>query len=246
MNVLSNRQKIRLVILFVMLLLFPVLLNYMSPYLIIMGASEGIINGSALLFLGLFISSLFLGRGWCGWFCPASCVGEVCSVIQKKPVGEKIRLIKWGIWFIWMGIIIAMIISAGGYHKVSPFYMTEKVVSLTDPFNYITYYFVLATILVLSLSLGKRGFCHSVCWMAPFMIIGSKLSNLIRFPKLRLKASPQNCVSCETCSKNCPMSLDVHKMVVNQKMENMDCILCGQCVDSCKKGAIRYIFARPA
>ena len=241
----SNRQKVRLVILFVMLLLFPVLLNYMSPYLIVMGASEGIINGSALLFLGLFISSLFLGRGWCGWVCPASCVGEVCSVIQKKPIGKKVRIIKWGIWFIWMGIIIAMVIKANGYHKVSPFYMTENILSVTDPFNYITYYFVLATILVLSLSLGKRGFCHSVCWMAPFMIIGSKLSNRLRFPKMRLKATAQNCVSCETCTKNCPMSLDVHQMVVNQNMENMDCILCGQCVDSCKNGAIRFTFARP-
>ena len=68
---LSRRQMLRRAILFSGLLLFPVVQNYFSPYLIIDGAFQGILNGSALVFLGLFLSSLVFGRAWCGWVCPA-------------------------------------------------------------------------------------------------------------------------------------------------------------------------------
>jgi hypothetical protein len=63
------RQRIRKGIILVTFLLLPAIFYYFSPYLIIMGASEGIISGSFIVFAVLFLSSLFLGRGFCGWFC---------------------------------------------------------------------------------------------------------------------------------------------------------------------------------
>jgi ferredoxin-type protein NapH len=44
-----------------MVVLFPLIYYYLSPYLIIMGATEGIIAGDFIAFAGLFITSLFLG-----------------------------------------------------------------------------------------------------------------------------------------------------------------------------------------
>jgi polyferredoxin len=67
----ATRQCIRRALILISFLLFPITLNYFSPYLIIDGASQGIINGSFVLFGLLFLSSLVLGRGWCGWVCPA-------------------------------------------------------------------------------------------------------------------------------------------------------------------------------
>jgi polyferredoxin len=43
----------------------------MSPYLVVDAADKGIINGSFIMFALLFVSSLVLGRGFCGWVCPA-------------------------------------------------------------------------------------------------------------------------------------------------------------------------------
>ena len=40
------------------------------------------------------------------------------------------------------------------------------------------------------------------------------------------------------------MSLEVQEMVEKQRMENAECILCGQCVDGCPQEAIRYGFRR--
>ena len=39
---------------------------------------------------------------------------------------------------------------------------------------------------------GRRAGCHTICWMAPFMIIGRKLRNLVAWPSLRLTA--QSCL----------------------------------------------------
>jgi NAD-dependent dihydropyrimidine dehydrogenase PreA subunit len=38
------------------------------------------------------------------------------------------------------------------------------------------------------------------------------------------------------------MSLDVHQMVQAGQMKHNECILCGTCVDTCPKGAIRFLF----
>ena len=58
----AKRQKIRKAILLCVFLTFPVIMNYFSPALIAMGASEGVINGSFLLFGSVFVSALILGR----------------------------------------------------------------------------------------------------------------------------------------------------------------------------------------
>jgi polyferredoxin len=245
MKIRSKRQRIRWVILMSTMLLFPVLLNYLSPYVIIIGASEGVVNGSMLLFGGLLLSALALGRGWCAWVCPAAGIGEMCAIAQPKTVGRKPRRIKWGVWVVWLVVIAAFALAAGGYQRVDPLFLTEEFVSVTHPQQYIIYYFVLISIVVLSLTVGKRGFCHTVCWMAPFMILGRNLSNILRSPALRLCADAQACMDCEVCTRNCPMSLDVHAMVKLENMEHMDCILCGQCVDGCTKKVIRYTFAKP-
>ncbi|MEF9426500.1 MAG: hypothetical protein L0956_04760 [Candidatus Mariimomonas ferrooxydans] len=56
------RQRIRTGIIFITFLLLPAVYYYFSPYLIIMGASEGIISGSFIVFAFLFLSSLFFGK----------------------------------------------------------------------------------------------------------------------------------------------------------------------------------------
>ena len=50
--------------------------------------------------------------------------------------------------------------------------------------------FLIAVVLMLivlpTLLVGRRSFCHHLCWMAPFMILGRKLRNLLNTPALRL------------------------------------------------------------
>jgi len=61
------RQRVRKLIVIVAFLSFPITMNFLSPVLSISGASEGIVSGSLITFGIFFLSSLLLGRAWCGW-----------------------------------------------------------------------------------------------------------------------------------------------------------------------------------
>ena len=246
----KTRQKLRQGIIISMFLLFPIIMNYMSPYVIIDGASRGIANGSLFVFAGMFVSSLSLGRLWCGWACPAGGLGEIAFLVNNKPVqGRKIDWIKWLIWVPWISLIVWLAISSGGYRSVNFFLDTVNGISVAGDADrpafiaYIIYYAVIGLFLILSLTVGRRAGCHTFCWMAPFMIIGRKIRNLFGWPSLRLQASAGVCTDCKTCTSNCPMSLDVNGMVQKEAMENSECILCGSCIDGCPSGAIRYRFS---
>jgi polyferredoxin len=205
---------------------------------------NGIVNGSLIMFGLMFLSSLFLGRAWCGWICPGGGMQEIVEPINQRPVNlQKTDWIKWLIWIPWVSIIIWLVIRAGGYSSVNFLHLTESGVSIDEPLKYIMYYLVIGLFLVLAITVGKRAGCHTICWMAPFMIIGRWIRNRFAWPSLRLVANASACSDCKTCTKNCPMSLDVNSMVKTQKMEHTECILCGTCVDNCSRDAIRYSFS---
>ena len=244
MSQLAPRQRIRKGLIIVSLLLFPVIMNYLSPYIIIDGAAQGIVNGSLIVFGLQFLSALFVGRLWCGWGCPAGGLGEVCFAINNKPVRGKVDWIKWLIWFPWLAIIVMMVMRAGGYQSVDFFHLTESGVSVDEPWKYIMYYIVVGIFLALSVFVGRRAGCHTICWMAPFMILGRKLRNLGNWPALRLRAETEKCINCKKCTRECPMSLDVNGLVQKGVMEHSECVLCGTCVDVCPKDVIHYSFSK--
>ena len=236
-----KRQKVRMLLLLIMLLLFPVILYYFSPAIIIIGAIEGIITGSFIVFLLQFISAIFLGRAFCGYLCPVGGLQE-CAILvnDKAPKKGSRSKIKYGIWSIWIAIILACFLLAGRIPHIDFFYMTDHGVSVSSIYNYIIYYLVILIALLPPLISGKRAFCHYFCWMAPFMVFGSKLGRLLHIKGLTLEASPSACIGCHKCDKACPMSLTVSENVKRDQMADSECILCGACMDQCPKKAISY------
>ena len=236
---LKSRQKIRLGIILFSFFLFPVTFYYLSPYLIVQATSEGIINGSFIVFSLLFLSSLVLGRAFCGWVCPAAGCQETISRVREKRVLLG-NWIKWIIWIPWISVIIILAVQNSGYDKIDFFYQTTFGFSVSNIYSAITYVFVLLLIALPSFIVGKRSFCHHICWMAPFMIVGRKIRNVCNWPALRLVADNDQCTQCQTCTNHCPMSLPVSEMVETNKMENTECVLCGSCIDGCPHSVIHY------
>jgi len=102
---------------------------------------------------------------------------------------------------------------------------------------------------VASLALGRAAcgyVCRYCCWFAPLNIIGTTVKNATGLPSLRLEGDRNACAQCRSCERACPMSLPVSEMVATGTMDHTECILCGTCVDSCPKGAIRYAWGRQA
>jgi polyferredoxin len=237
---LPQRQRVRKALLLLSLLLLPVTLYYLSPYIIIASASEGVVNGSAVSFALMFLSALLVGRLWCGWLCPAGALQEHAAPVNNQRTSPRLKWGKWIVWIPWISIIAFLVIKAGGYHRVDVFYMLEGGVTLTQEFWYMMYYIVLVVLLMLAFALGRRAACHSICWMAPFMILGRKIRNAVGWPALHLRADKDKCIDCGICTAECTMSLDVNHMVQDGHMENSECVLCGNCVDVCPKDVLHY------
>jgi polyferredoxin len=244
------RQRVRKAIIILVFLSFPITMNFLSPYVIIDGAMNGIVNGSLVMFGLMFLASLFLGRAWCGWVCPGAGMQEIIEPINVKPVnGKKIDWIKWVIWAPWVSLIIYLAIQAGGYRSTNLLYHTQGGISVAGSedrpifFAYLIYYTVIFLFIGLALFAGRRAGCHTICWMAPFMILGRKLRNLFHWPSLRLVADADRCRNCKKCTRECQMSLDVNALVHSASMEHSECVLCGTCIDGCPEKVIRFTFS---
>ena len=238
------RQKIRRALLIFSFVLMPVTFAYISCPIITEGASQGIATGGLFVFSLLFIGSLFFGRFWCGYLCPAGGLQEIYFALNNTRFRTgKLNWLKYLVFLLIFGPIAIAIYSAGGLSTIDLFYLTGNGISIDRPGAYAILYAQIAFITVFALLAGRRGFCHTFCPIAVLMIAGRKARNLVKWPALHLAAAPDRCTGCAACSRGCPMSLDVPGMVREGRMEQTECILCGECVDACPEGALRYAWA---
>lgn len=238
-----TRQQIRKTLLAVGLLLFQIKLLhlFMSPVLPVIGASRGIVPASLLVYGLLFVISVFLGRAFCGWLCPGAAVQEVSSLVFRRHAQggwrNRIKLVICGAW---ITAVLAAAVHAGGLHKIDVLFGTEG----WRPGRELLLRFGAYVLIVpMSAALGRWASCHYLCWIAPFLIVGTRIGDWTGWRRLRLQPEPGACGECGVCTEHCPMSLDVGAMVRIGSMRNDECILCGNCVDHCPTGAIRLAFS---
>ncbi len=240
------RQKIRKTLLLISLLLFPVTMWYFSPCIIINAALEHVINGSFIVFALMLVFSVFFGRVWCGYLCPSGGLQECALRINDNPAKQSKRdKIKYVIWIIWICAVTVAFLMGKNDVSIDPFYMTDHGISITGIYHYVIYYGVIFLLLIPALIHGRRAACHYICWMAPFMVIGSSIGRFLHLPRLHIEADRDKCVSCGKCSKVCPMGLDVKELAKNGRNANCtECIQCGACIDECPESVLNYRFTR--
>lgn len=241
-----SRQRIRKALIIFSFLLLPVTFAYISCPIIVKGASEGIVTGGLVVFVLLFACSLFFGRLWCGWLCPAGGLQEIYAHINNKIVNiTKLGLLKYLMFLTIIFVpLVSAIRSAGGLNAIDFFYNTYHGISIEQSGAYTIFLAQIAFITAFSLLAGRRGFCRYFCPIAVIMIAGRvtgrAIRNLMRSPALSLSADAALCTNCRKCSKICPMGLDVNLMVLDGRMENVECIFCFACVDICPGKAIHH------
>jgi ferredoxin-type protein NapH len=242
-----KRQRIRRKILFFSFLLFPVTLNYFSPYLMTSGTAERVATASLFVWLAVFATSLFVGRGFCGWGCPFHGLQLFWEKVADKPL-KRVRFlgaVKYVLWGLWVGAVVAIAAAVGGWRRVDLLYMTPVGVSVDSAGSLITYY-LLAGLALAPAAFGRRGFCHYLCPFGVWSIVGTRISDGLRLPRLRLRADAGACNGCKRCDRDCPMSVPIAAHASVGMPDHTDCILCGSCVDDCPRKALRFGFGRRA
>lgn len=242
----TSRQRLRRFLLAVFFLALPITLNYYSPYLMTSGTVERIATFSLLFWGTVFVTSLVLGRSFCGWLCPFNGLQQLWESVHISEL-KMVRFLpvaKYAMWVTWVGAVFGIAIAVGGWTRISPFYMTETGVSVTEAANLITY-FMLVLLTLAPAALARRGFCRYLCPFGVWGIVGEKIGYRLRIPRLLLRADSTACTGCGSCSRACPMQLAVTEMVQAGSMRTTECFMCETCVDVCPRHAIGVGFGRP-
>lgn len=235
--------KTRLGFLTISTILFPVTFYYLSPMVPMNASIQGVVSGSLIVFLILLVLSIFIGRFFCSWLCPAGGIQDQLLQSRNKRVSvKKISWLKYVVWSFWLGTLLFLFKKAGGIKGIDFTFATDHGFSTTDLMSIIIYTIVVLTFSTISLIIGRRAACHTICWISPFMVVGKKIAETLKIPNLHLRAETHECVHCGKCDKSCPMSLEVEKLVDTGVIRDNNCILCGECKESCPKKLFSWKF----
>ncbi|TFF98042.1 MAG: 4Fe-4S binding protein [Promethearchaeota archaeon] len=201
----------------------PIPLISIIPMIIILGS--------------LLLSSVFIGRVFCGYACPVGALQELISKIQFKSNlkdQKKIkytlnipyniaRVIRWA--FFILAIILAIVWSFALLQLINPFlgfsfFTNPLMVALIIP---------LVTLIIIAISsvFVYRPWCRLFC---PFGALSSVLSRLSVF-KLRRTDS---CTNCGLCEKICPTQ------EAYEDSSKAECYYCNRCIEICPENAIEF------
>ncbi|MEM3341372.1 MAG: 4Fe-4S binding protein [Thermoplasmata archaeon] len=213
---------------------------------------------SLLLYLIGFLGFVGLlgGRIFCGWACPIGTLQDAVWWLRNKVSGNKNRLdcvmdkgnpitgpstplkyIKYGILILIP--LLSLITGKLIYTHYDPVgFITGTILQfIVAPDSYTLtgkgYVKMVLTLLMLILV-----FTVAMGWCRFFCPIGAAMgfTNRISFLQLRRK-SDSKCISCGICARVCRMGVDPAK-----ESGNMECTLCGRCIDSCPKNDLVYTY----
>lgn len=216
---------------FLSFILLPITLNYFAPVLIVQASFENTFTMMHIIFGLMIISAMFFGGAWCSYICP---FGALQDLVPNIRGNRKLPNLKWITGSILLILIVAPLIMRGFQKIILPYHMVDTKVSVTSFHDLIRYYIVTIAIILITIVLGRRGWCRYICPMYVFNYIGMKIGKFLKLPSLKIECKSEKCTGCKKCNKSCLMSLDVADMVKNNNWNENECIKCGECLNSCK------------
>lgn len=164
----------------------------------------------SFLIFGLIL--FFIGRGFCGFFCPIGSALDFIHFLCKKLHIKEVKRSERFNRFI-----------RGFRYFFCVFYFVLHFGIGIDPG------WALVILLVITTPIMVRFWC-SIC------PVGTILGLFSRFSIFHLKKNSDICVGCSLCTKNCPMQ---NERIANEKkngtLHNVSCIYCGKCIEKCPK-----------
>lgn len=169
----------------------------------------------------MIVSSLFIGRAFCGYACPIGSLQEIVHALPGNKVKMRSKRLLFGIHvaitsaFFALGLIWSEgLLWAIGVKDL--FYLDIAAGAI-----------VIFLIILVAGIFFYRPFCRLIC---PFGLFSELLarSTLFRIVK------KDGCNSCKRCERYCPTG------TMNDGANPGDCFLCLRCEDACKRGSIGY------
>jgi polyferredoxin/tetratricopeptide (TPR) repeat protein len=214
---------------------------------------EGVINAGTVVFgIGL-ISTLVLGRWFCGWGCHIIFLQDACAWllervgIRPKPFRSRLLL------FVPLGLAVYMFLWPVFYRlAIAPYtrpelswpgFTTRFIIEdywASFPGVILSIPFLLVCGFLIVYLLGTKGYCTYAC---PY---GGFFAPLDEFAVGRIRVNDR-CEGCGHCTAVCTSNVRVHEEVRDFGMVvDPGCMKCMDCVSVCPNDALSFGFGAPA
>ncbi len=195
--------------------------------------------------IGMLIPILvafYLGRVFCSWVCPISFLHETVDKIRAwlfryHPITWRDRLVL-SLRLLWVALIgeflLSMILGFPIFVFVSPPGLVGRELMLAIIFHsFALEGFIVLAILLLHF-VTRRFYCRYLC------PLGGLLAFLGQKRRLKVRLKSRKCSACGICEKVCPLGLPVNR----GGSYSPYCWNCGECVDYCPTGALKFYWKR--
>ena len=225
---------------------------------------------NVVVIVALVLLTLVFGRIYCSVICPLGVFQDVLARFRRKKnkysYSKEVRWLRYPILVLFVialvagvGIIFQLLAPYSSYGRIAtmifqPIWMlgNNALAAIAERADSYAFYSVdvwLKSLPVLILALvtlvvlfvlawrGGRTYCNTIC------PVGTVLSFLARFSILKIRFDEDKCKNCSLCSKNCKAACIDYK---THTVDYSRCVVCGNCIDKCKFGALKYSFSPTA
>ena len=217
--------------------------------------------------VGLIVLTLLMGRIYCSVICPLGVLQDIMGWFGKKAKKNRYRYSKPLniLRYIMLGVLVVALVagvaplaallapySAFGRlagNLFAPIYqwgnnLLAMIAESMDSYAFysvdvwlkggITLIVAIVTFVVLFVLAYRNGrtYCNTIC------PVGTVLGFLSRFSYLKPVIDTSKCNGCGLCARNCKASCIDSK---NHAIDYSRCVVCLDCIDKCKQGAIKYV-----
>lgn len=182
------------------------------------------------------VATVFLGRFFCGWICPASFIYELNETFSNwlrkmgVPLGEKRfdRRLKY--FVLGIGALLSAITGSVLYAGIYPPAIVGREIYYAIAqagFGAGAVFFLLT--LLFDLMVARRGFCRYLC-------PGGALYSLLgRYRVVRIQREVAQCNDCQKCDAVCEFGLGPMEDDFGQECNN-----CSACIAVCPTDALKF------
>ncbi|MGM0471707.1 MAG: 4Fe-4S binding protein [Bacillota bacterium] len=168
------------------------------------------------------------GRVWCGNFCPRGSFNDnlLSKIGRSVEIPQFFKSIYFRIGFFIFLIynFVIGVINAGG-----------DLVQIGAVFYRIVLLTTILTV-VLGIIFHERTWC-TFCPMGSLSALVVKMKRSLAADSKRIVVDKEQCTGCNLCAQECPMGLEPYNFTGNND-EDLDCLHCEKCVDSCPVDAL--------
>jgi len=190
------------------------------------------VNWQAIVwFVGLLPITYVFGKVWCGWVCHLGALQEFLYIPKKFEIfrSRKAQDIMRIIRYVFLTALVLQLLFTKVilFKNIGPFKVAFNLFSAN------TTGYVLLVLLLISSVFIYRPFCKAIC------PVGLILGWISKIPGASILGITTECKGCVTCNTACEMGA-ITRVDRVSVMNNPDCILCGDCLDSCRTETISF------